>query len=84
MTIRRDAEGLEAVGLGLHGEGWIAPLAADLGINRETIRRWRKGVSPLPADHDVWQDIARLLRNRATEAMAMADRLARLAGEIER
>lgn len=84
MTITRDPSGLEAIGRALYGGNWIAPMAAALGINRETIRRWLKGLSPLSADHGVWQDIGALLRNRATEAMATADRLARLAGEIEK
>ena len=35
-----DADHLAEIGRSLYGANWQAPLARDLGVNRESIRRW--------------------------------------------
>lgn len=63
-------ETLAAVGIALYGRDWVSPLAAQLGVNRVTVQRWKDGdsrVTPriaaeldqLLADRSVWVDAAR-------------------------
>lgn len=69
-------EMLAEVGRSLYGERWQLPLADDLGINRETIRRWLSGHTPLPADHGVFADVAGIICNRRAELAEISKILA--------
>jgi hypothetical protein len=40
---------LEKTGLALFGSRWKAPLAACIGVTRETVSRWHTGATPLPS-----------------------------------
>jgi hypothetical protein len=55
---------LASIGRALYGERWQSPLADDLGIARETIRRWLSGHTHLPAEHVVFNDLAEILASR--------------------
>ena len=63
--IERTPDILAEIGRAIHGDRWIAPLADDLEINRETLRRWLNGHTPLPPDHGMWQDLADVVERYA-------------------
>lgn len=68
-----DADHLAEIGRALYGEHWQAPLARDLGVNRESIRRWLNGSSPFGPAHGAWRDLRTVLegiRNRAATLLA--------------
>ena len=50
----RTPDGLGAIGRAAYGNQWQGPMARDLEINRETIRRWLNGHTPLLPDHPIW------------------------------
>ena len=58
------ADKLGAIGRALYGDIWQTPLANDLNVNRETIRRWLNGHTPLPSDHSVFESLQRLVKKR--------------------
>lgn len=84
MKSERHVEMLAVAGRMLHGDEWQAPLARELGINRETIRRWLNGSAPLPAEHGVFDDLKAILLRRASEASEHGAAMARLAGLIDK
>ena len=51
-TICTDGDGelIEQVGLALYGEHWLTPLAAAMGINSRTVRRWAAGQQEVRSD----------------------------------
>ena len=77
--IPRTPDGLADVGRLMHGDDWQAALARDLGINRESIRRFLNGRQPLPPDHKIWLDVANLLRQAAISHADIAARCRRMA-----
>ena len=48
----------------LYGPHWQSELARALGVSDRTVRRWAAGQAP---PEGVWQDIARLARERLGE-----------------
>jgi hypothetical protein len=61
---------LEAMGLALFGEHFMGPLADALEVNRETIRRWLKGDTPLDCTHTVFNDLLTISADRVDEIVA--------------
>ena len=79
----RTPDMLAAIGRALHGEqGWQSALAADLGISRETLRRWLNGHTHLPPDHGVWRDAMALMERAAAGREAEASLIRELARRI--
>ncbi len=66
---------LADIGRALHGEHWRKPLARDLGLNDETLRKWMSGRQELPADHGVFKDALVLIEDRRREIGLSAARL---------
>lgn len=73
----RTPDGLADVGRALHGDEWQAPLARDLGVSRESIRRWLNGSQPLPPAHGMWDDLAALAAAEAARGAQAAAEAAR-------
>lgn len=65
-------EDLERIGLALHGEGWITPLARDLGVPEQDLRDWLAGAA-IPEAKVV--ELHALLRRRHHEIGQMMLRL---------
>ena len=80
--IERTPDGLAAIGRLLHGEDWQSPLARDLGVNRESIRRWLNGSQPLPPEHGIWDDVIIIVRAQADESRRQAATLSAVADRI--
>lgn len=57
-------------GRALHGARFHSLLAAELGVNEKTVRRWCTGESPVP--DDVWQTLRTLAAKKAGELAALA------------
>jgi hypothetical protein len=76
------ADRLAAVGRAIYGEYWIKPFAADLDINRETIRRWMTGYTPLHEDHRVFVDALLLLNRRLDTLTKIRDSLSKMVASI--
>jgi hypothetical protein len=60
-----DPERLARIGRILYSDQWQVPLAAGLGINDRTVRRWAAGKSPIPESR--WAEIKALGKRRSTE-----------------
>ena len=45
---------LDALGQLLYGEHWIAPMARDLQVCRDTMTNWTSGKRDLPPDHSIF------------------------------
>ncbi len=78
------ADVLAMVGRALHPgldknalrETWPGPLAADLGVAKETMRSWRRGHDArFGADHPAMDDLLALVERRAEEVTAARDEL---------
>ena len=78
------AEMMASVGRALHHglgkdaihEAWPGPLAADLGVSKETVRAWRRGKDALfDADHDAFDRLLELAERRADEVCRARDEL---------
>jgi hypothetical protein len=63
------AKQLETIGKALYGEQWIGHLANDLEVNRETVRRWLTGKTPLAKEHGVFHDMFGMLMARESQLM---------------
>jgi hypothetical protein len=51
--MNRPIDLMAEVGMLLYGDHWKQPLAEDLAVNAETIRKWMTGRRILPADSPV-------------------------------
>ncbi len=60
--MKSPADMLADIGRALHGERWLMRFSRDLEISDDTLSRWMTGRIPLPPDHGVFDDAARLLR----------------------
>jgi hypothetical protein len=69
------ADMLAEIGRALHGDNWRKPLARDLGLNDETLRRWMSGRQELPASHGVFMDALRIVEGRRQAIGLAAARL---------
>ncbi len=58
---------LERAATALFGSEWMSPLAAATGRDDRTIRRWKSGTTPLPHDHEVFDQIAALIDRKIEE-----------------
>lgn len=63
---------LEAAGRALYDEDWTTPLARSLGVNPDTMRKWKRRKIALSIDHDVLRRARRLIRRRASATMSAA------------
>ena len=68
---------LAAVGHALYGDRWQMPLADDLEINRDTVRRWVSGHTLLRTDHGVFRDLLTIIDMRIANLKEARQRLAR-------
>lgn len=75
-------ETLAEAGRLLHGAEWQGPLARDVAINRETIRRWLNGRTPLPPDHSVFERLAAVLAAAADREIQHAASMRQLAARM--
>ncbi len=66
---------LADIGRTLYGDHWRLPLARGVGINDETIRRWMRGRSMLPADHGVFDNALRLIERRQSALAEIREKL---------
>jgi hypothetical protein len=79
------AELFHRAGRALFGEQYVAPMAVLLGVEKNTVGKWRDGKSRVPPN--VWNEIATLLHDRglidfkALEAEAIEFALASGANE---
>lgn len=71
---------LEAAGRALYDDDWTTPLARSLGVNPDTMRKWRRRKIQLSLDHDILLRALRLLQRRARATAAAAKRLAIIQG----
>jgi transposase-like protein len=69
---------LEVAGRALYDEDWSTPLARSLGVNPDTMRKWRRRKIALPLDHDVLRRALNLLQRRAVTT----NKAARLIGKV--
>jgi hypothetical protein len=78
------AEMMASIGRALHPgldaqalhEIWPSPLAADLGVGKETVRTWRRGRDALfDANHDAFDRLLELVERRAEETARARDEL---------
>jgi hypothetical protein len=75
-------ETLRAVGEALFGESWIAPLAADLGVNVRTVERWATGKQEtFPGLAD---ELLSLCKGRAESMRKLAVRFEERARAVDR
>ena len=57
-------------------EVWPSPLAADLGVSKETVRSWRRGKDALfDADHNAFDRLLAVVERRADETARARDDL---------
>ena len=61
----KNAQKIEMVGKAIFGENWKAPLAAKLGVNERTMRRWADGEFEVSAG--VMAELPRLLRENKAQ-----------------
>lgn len=66
---------LEAAAIALYGPNWQRPLERDLGVHKETLRRWRNGKPVLARDNPVFTALIRLMHARAVEITQAAVKL---------
>lgn len=78
------AEIMADAGRLLYGTDWQSPLARDLGVSRDSVRRWLTGRMPLPHDHGAMQRLHGILLRASIDAEARAPRLAAMAERIKR
>jgi hypothetical protein len=52
--VNTEANRLEALGQLLYGEHWIAPMARDLQVCRDTMTNWASGKRELAPDHSIF------------------------------
>lgn len=57
-------------GIALFGDQYVAPLAVALGVEKNTVGKWRDGKSRVPAG--VWDEIEKALLKRHHETIALA------------
>lgn len=69
---------LEAAGRALYDEDWTTPLARSLGVNADTMRKWKRRKLQLGFDHDVLRRALRLLQRRAVTTKTAASRISKL------
>jgi transposase-like protein len=69
---------LEVAGRALYDEDWSTPLARSLGVNPDTMRKWRRRKIALSLDHDVLRRALNLLQRRAVTT----NKAARLIGKV--
>ncbi len=58
------AQRLATIGEALYGARWQSPLADDLGVSRETIRRWMSGHTALAEDHGIFRELQEIIQAR--------------------
>lgn len=68
------AELFDRAGRALYGDHYVAPMAALLGVEKNTVGKWRSGKSTVPLD--VWRRIAAELLNRGAAIDAVTVPLA--------
>ncbi len=68
---------LEAAGRALYDEDWPTPLARSLGVNPDTMRKWKRRKIRLDLDHDVLKRALRLLQRRALATDQAARKIAK-------
>lgn len=68
----RTPDGLAGIGRAAYGDQWQGPMARDLEINRETIRRWLNGHTPLSQEHAIWEAIIALFEAKSASYAALA------------
>lgn len=68
-------EFLSLAGFTLHGNDWIIPLAAELAISPDQIKKWLSDETPLTLEDGIWPRVFRALRDRR-------EKLARVHDEI--
>lgn len=73
MSSISPADALAAAGRAIHGPEWQAPLGRQLGVSRETIRRWLNGQLPLDTDHGVFRDLREVMTAAARASRSQAD-----------
>ena len=61
----KNAQKIKLVGKAMFGENWKAPLAAKLGVNERTMRRWADGEFEVSAG--VMAELPRLLRENKAQ-----------------
>ncbi len=65
------AELFRRAGVALFGELYVAPLAAALGVEKNTVGKWAGGKSTVPAG--VWGELEKLLLARGEEVEATVE-----------
>lgn len=71
---------LETAGRALYDEDWTTPLARSLGVNPDTMRKWKRRKIQLSLDHDVLRRAHDLLKRRASTTSSAARRIGRAMG----
>ena len=66
-------EFLTLAGFTLHGNDWIVPLASELAISPDEIRRWLLGETPLTMDDGIWPKVFKALRERREKLSQLHD-----------
>ena len=70
------ADMFNAVGRALYGNDWTAGLAAGLGVERETVRSWRRGHDArFGPGHGAMDDLLALAERRSEETARARDEL---------
>ena len=69
---------LEVAGRALYDEDWSTPLARSLGVNPDTMRKWRRRKIALPIDHDILRRALNLLQRRAVTTNQAARRISKV------
>jgi hypothetical protein len=72
--VNTEADRLEGLGQLLYGEQWIAPMARDLQVSRDTVTNWASGKRELPPDHSIFAALPVLIHFHE-KAIAKARRI---------
>ena len=70
-----DAALLTEIGVALYGRRWVNAMAADINVNKKTLRRWSNGVSPISAELD--HKVMALLEQRRIQLLFVSAKLRR-------
>jgi hypothetical protein len=74
------AELFHRAGVALFGDQYVAPMAVALGVEKNTVGKWRDGKSRIPPG--AWGDLRKIMVARAHEMIATTTAVCELEEEV--